>query len=83
MAQFLPKPYKREPVTVRLSNEKLERIDSLAAAFHISRSELINQCIDFALEQMEEEVDEKNIRSYILRDQVKAWTAENCIQVKE
>ena len=55
MAQFLPKPYKREPVTVRLSNEKLERIDSLAAAFHISRSELINQCIDFALEQMEEE----------------------------
>ena len=43
MAQFLPKPYKREPVTVRLSNEKLERIDSLAAAFHISRSELINQ----------------------------------------
>ena len=35
------------------------------------------------VEQMEEEVDEKNIRSYILRDQVKAWTAENCIQVKE
>ena len=59
MAQFLPKPYKREPVTVRLSNEKLERIDSLAAAFHISRSELINQCSDFALEQMEEEEHEK------------------------
>lgn len=34
------------------------------------------------VEQMEEEVEEHNIKSYILRDQVKAWVAENCIQVK-
>ena len=41
-----------EPVTVRISYQKLERIDRLAADYHISRSQLINQCIDFALDQI-------------------------------
>lgn len=49
MADFIPKPYRKEPITVRIDVEKLETIDKLAALYHVSRSELINQCIDYAL----------------------------------
>ena len=52
MSEFIPKQYKKDPITVRVDFEKLEIIDSLAANFNISRSEFINQCIDFALEHM-------------------------------
>lgn len=52
MVHFIPKQYRHEPVTVRISYQKLERIDRLAADYHISRSQLINQCIDFTLDQI-------------------------------
>ena len=52
MADFIPKPYKKEPVTIRLSSDKIEEIDRLADVCHISRSALINQCIDYALEHV-------------------------------
>ena len=49
---FIPKPYKKDQVSVRIEIETLEKIDRLAAKIEVSRSELICQCIDFALEHL-------------------------------
>ena len=54
MSEFIPKQYKKEPITVRISYDKLEKIDRAALSFDISRSEFINQCIDYALEHLHE-----------------------------
>jgi len=55
VAEFIPKQYKKDPITIRLSQNKLEIIDQAAAGFNISRNEFINQCIDFALEHMKKD----------------------------
>lgn len=52
MPQFIPKQYKKDPITFRIEFEKLEKIDRLASTYDMSRSAFINQCIDFALENM-------------------------------
>ena len=54
MADFIPKQYKKEPITIRIDFEKLERIDRLASRYNLSRSEFINQCINYALAHMPE-----------------------------
>lgn len=53
MSNFVPKQYKKEPITVRIEFEKLKKIDTLASHFGLSRSEFINQCIDYTLEHMD------------------------------
>lgn len=55
MAEFIPKQYKKEPITIRMDFDKLEKLDRLASEYNISRSELINQCIDYALEHITEQ----------------------------
>lgn len=52
MPDFIPKQYKSDPVTIRIETEKLALLDRLAAKFHLSRSELVNQCIDYALSNL-------------------------------
>lgn len=52
MSDFIPKQYKKEPITIRIDFEKLETIESLAKEYKLSRSEFINQCIDFAVKHM-------------------------------
>ncbi|MCL2884359.1 MAG: hypothetical protein FWF49_02585 [Oscillospiraceae bacterium] len=52
MADFIPKSYKKEPVTIRMSFQKLETVDKQAAKYNMSRSEFVNQCIDYAMEHM-------------------------------
>jgi len=52
MPDFIPKQYKKEPTTIRMTPEKLEKIDKFAAGYNISRNEFINQCIDYALINM-------------------------------
>lgn len=52
MKNFIPKQYKKEPITLRVDMKKLEQIDSLAAEYELSRSAFINQCIDYAIEHM-------------------------------
>ncbi len=52
MSKFIPKAYKKEPITIRMSFEKIEQIDRLSAEFNLSRSAFINQCIDYAIEHM-------------------------------
>lgn len=54
MPDFIPKQYKKEPITIRIDFEKLNKIDEKAAAFNMSRSEFINQCIDYAMEHIKE-----------------------------
>ena len=54
MEFFIPKPYKKEAVTIRLDSRKIEQVDALAARFSLSRSQLINQCVDFALSRYAE-----------------------------
>lgn len=49
---FIPKQYKKDPITIRIEFEKLERIDGLSAKYNLSRSEFINQCIDYAIDNM-------------------------------
>lgn len=54
MGHFIPRQYKKEPITIRIAPDKLEIIDLYATKFDISRSEFINQCIDFALNNITE-----------------------------
>ena len=55
MSDFVPKQYKKEPITVRIDFDKLQKIDRFADGYDLSRSEFINQCIDFALKHMASE----------------------------
>lgn len=52
MSGFIPKQYKKEPITIRMDLEKLAEIDKLAFKYGLSRSEFINQCIDYAMDHM-------------------------------
>ena len=52
MADFIPKQYKKEQITIRIGFEKLDNIDRLAETYNLSRNEFINQCIDYAVKHM-------------------------------
>ena len=54
MEKFLPKKQEKEVISMRISTEVLAELDAKAAAFEISRNEFINQCIAFALANMED-----------------------------
>ncbi|MBE6990613.1 MAG: CopG family transcriptional regulator [Ruminococcaceae bacterium] len=55
MANFIPKRSEKEVISMRISTDKLAAIDGKAAQYGISRNEFINQCIDFALQNLEDE----------------------------
>lgn len=40
-------------ISLRMNIDKLEQVDAIAGENDISRNELINQCIEFALEHLE------------------------------
>ena len=52
MPEFIPKQYKKEQFTIRMEQNMLSHIDSLASKYNLSRSEFIVQCVMFALEHM-------------------------------
>lgn len=54
MANFIPKPYKTEQVTIRLPLDRLSMVDDLAGRFNLSRSAFINQCVEYALDNFQE-----------------------------
>lgn len=54
MANFIPKPYKTEQVTIRLPLERLSAVDDLAVRYNLSRSAFINQCVEYALDNLQE-----------------------------
>lgn len=40
-------------ISVRLSSKKLEELDKIAVKTDISRNQLINQCIDYAIDNID------------------------------
>ena len=57
MAKFIAKKPEKEIISLRISVDTLQEIDAKAAAVDISRNELINQMIAYALANMEETSD--------------------------
>lgn len=55
MPNFIPKKPEKEVISMRISKDVLELLDEKANKTDISRNELINQCILFALANMNEE----------------------------
>ena len=53
MAKFTPRKPEKEVISLRLAISTLEEIDQKAAEIGISRNELINQMIIYALLNME------------------------------
>lgn len=54
MAKFVAKKPEKEVISQRISTDLLQKIDQQAEQTDISRNELINQMICFAMENMEE-----------------------------
>lgn len=58
MEKFIPRKKEKEVISMRISSETLSKIDEKAAHIDISRNEFINQCIIFALANMETDNNE-------------------------
>lgn len=54
MSSFMPKPYKRELISVRIKPEHYEKVNKLALQYDMSRNEIISQCIEYALSHIAE-----------------------------
>ena len=57
MEKFSPRKPEKEVISMRISKDLLDDLDKKSAAVGISRNELINQCIQFALAHMEDDTD--------------------------
>ena len=58
MAKFVARKPEKEVISMRIPLEILQVLDDKAAEIGISRNELINQMIQFALTNMEEPIKE-------------------------
>lgn len=54
MAKFIARKPEKEVISMRIPSDTLKIIDDKAAAIGISRNELINQMISYALENMDD-----------------------------
>ncbi len=57
MAKFVARKPEKEVISMRISTDTLRLVDDKAAAVGISRNELINQMIAFALDNMDDDAD--------------------------
>ena len=53
LEKFVPKKQEKEVISMRIPTEVLKEVDRQAGMINISRNEFINQCITFALANME------------------------------
>lgn len=53
MIKFQPAKSEKVVISIRIENYKLEEIDKIASKIDISRNELINQCLDYAINNLE------------------------------
>ena len=58
LARFVARKPEKDVISMRISSDTLQILDDKAAEIGISRNELINQMILFALENMEESTKE-------------------------
>ena len=54
MAKFIAKKPEKEVISMRISTDMLKVVDDKAAQIGISRNELINQMIQYALDNMDD-----------------------------
>ena len=54
MAKFIPQKPEKEVISVRISTSVLQEVDQKAVDFGISRNELLNQMVQYALDNMDE-----------------------------
>lgn len=59
LAKFVARKPEKEVISMRISTDLLHTLDEKAKEFDISRNELINQMILFALANMEDTPTEK------------------------
>ena len=59
MAKFIARKPEKEVISMRIPTDTLQILDDKAASIGISRNELINQMILFALANMEESPENK------------------------
>ena len=64
MKKFEPKKPEKEVISLRLDSRMLEEINSWAIEIDISRNEFINQCIDFALKNIDTDLVESVERKH-------------------
>ena len=57
MEAFSPKKEEKEVISIRLPTMLLKKVDESAAKADLSRNELINQCIIFALDHLKQPND--------------------------
>ncbi|MBR5232364.1 MAG: ribbon-helix-helix protein, CopG family [Clostridia bacterium] len=55
MSKFVVKKPEKEVISMRIPSELLKKLDMMAAEADISRNELINQMIVYAMEHMDED----------------------------
>ena len=55
MAKFVPRRTDKEVISLRILSDVVQEIDRKAGKINISRNELINQMIAYALENWEEQ----------------------------
>jgi len=60
MAKFIPRKHEKEVISMRISSELLSYVDEKAAKIGISRNELLNQCISYALANMDDDTSNTN-----------------------
>lgn len=61
MIKFQPSKSEKVVISIRLEDYKFQEIDKIASKIDISRNELINQCLDYALNNLEfKELKRKN-----------------------
>ena len=58
MGKFIARKPEKEVISMRISTDTLQILDDKASRIGISRNELINQMITFALKKMEEPTEE-------------------------
>ena len=51
--KFKPKKSEKVVISIRIEDSKLNNIDKIASKIDISRNELIVQCLDFAMNNLE------------------------------
>lgn len=53
MIKFQPSKNEKIVISIRIEDNKLQEIDKIASKIDISRNELINQCLDFAIQNFD------------------------------
>lgn len=60
MIKFQPSKSEKIVISIRIEENKLQEIDNIASKIDMSRNELINQCLDYAINNIEFKEMKKN-----------------------